>query len=416
VRVCLLSNVYPPDVIGGAEVVVGRLAQGFRAVGHEVTAVATAPPARAGWETVDGIRVCRLAPANLYWAGDAPRRGPLLKPLWHLVDLWNPTMYQRLRAVFAATKPDLVHTHNLGGLSAAAWSAAHAAGLPLVHTLHDHSLTCVRAVRMTRSGRVCARQCVSCAVRSGWLERQSRVVDAVTGPARFVLERHRDLGFFPMAETAVVPWGAPPVAPITPPRADDGGPLRCLFIGSLQPHKGVGVALEAFRRAPDARASLDIAGAGALADVCRAAAARDPRIRFHGFVTGEEKERLLAAADVLLFPSLCWEVVGLVMLEAFAHGVPVIASRTGGVPEFVEEGQTGVLVEPGDGAAFATHIRRWAVDRRSLEPLREACRASAARFTWARTVGEMVEVYKAALGRRNHAVLLRGAFTQNRRG
>ena len=414
-RVCLLSNVYPPEIVGGAEVVVGRLAHGLHAAGHEVTVVATAPPARAGWETADGIRICRLAPANLYWAGDAPRRGPVLKPLWHLVDLWNPAMYQRLRALLVAEKPDVVHTHNLGGLSAAAWSAARASGLPLVHTLHDHSLTCVRAVRMTRRGRVCARQCVSCAARSGWLERRSRVVDAVTGPARFVLERHRDLGFFPMAQTAVVPWGAPPVAPHIP-RGDDGEPLRCLFIGSLQPHKGVGVALEAFRRAPEARASLDIAGAGAMAGICRAAAGRDPRVRFHGFVAGEQKERLLAAADVLLFPSLCWEVVGLVMLEAFAHGVPVIASRTGGIPEVIEEGRTGVLVEPGDAAGFATHIRRWASDRASLEAMREGCRESAARFTWARTVGEMVEVYKAALGRRNHPVPPRGAFTLNRRG
>ena len=65
-RVCLVSNLYPPDVLGGAEVVVGRLAQGLQAAGHEVTVVATAPRARAGWETVDGVRVHRLDPANIY--------------------------------------------------------------------------------------------------------------------------------------------------------------------------------------------------------------------------------------------------------------------------------------------------------------------------------------------------------------
>lgn len=413
-RVCLVSNLYPPDVLGGAEIVVGHLARGLQAAGHEVMAVATAPRARAGWDTVDGVRVCRLDPANIYWAGDAPRRASILKPLWHLVDLWNPVMYRRLRALLAAEKPDVVHTHNLGGLSAAAWSATRGAGLPLVHTLHDHSLTCVRAVRMTRRGRVCERQCAPCALRSGWLEHLSRAVDAVAAPARFVLERHLELGFFPRAHTAVVPWGAPPLT-AGPSRRDDG-PVRFLFIGGLEPHKGIGVALEAFRRAPDARASLDIAGAGTMTDACRAAAGRDPRIRFRGFVTGEEKERLLGSADALLFPSLCWEAVGLVMLEAFAHGVPVIASRTGGIPEFIEDGRTGFLVKPGDAVALATHIDRLAGDRAPIEAMREACRASAARLTWARTIGELVEVYKAAVGRLDNRAPLPGALTEDRRG
>jgi glycosyltransferase involved in cell wall biosynthesis len=416
VRVCLVSNLYPPDVLGGAEIVVGQLARGLQAAGHEVTVVATAPRARAGSETVEGVRVHRLDPANLYWAGEAAGRPRMLKPLWHLVDLWNPVMYRRLRALLVAARPDVVHTHNLGGLSAAAWSATSATGLPLVHTPHDHSLTCLRAVRMTRSGRVCERQCAPCALRSGWLERRSRAVDAVAAPARFVLDRHLELGFFPRAHTAIVPWGAPPVAAtVGSPRRDEA-PVRFLFLGSLQPHKGIGVVLEAFRRAPDAPLSLDIAGAGTMADACLAAARRDPRIRFHGFVTGGEKEGLLGSADVLLFPSLCWEVVGLVMLEAFAHGVPVIASRTGGIPEFIEDGRTGLLVEPGDAAALATQMRRLAANRDVIEAMRGACRACAARLTWGRTVGELVEVYKVALGRPDHRASLPGAFTEKRRG
>src|SRR5207248_3171700 len=132
------------------------------------------------------------------------------------------------------------------------------------------------------------------------------------------------------------PHPSRPLADLCPCRAHDTAAAR------------VRAAVRPLRRARplDTRASLDIAGAGVMSDACRAAAARDPRIRFHGFVTGPAKDRLLGSADVLLFPSLCWEVVGLVMLEAFAHGVPVIASRTGGIPEFVDEGRTGMLVEP----------------------------------------------------------------------
>jgi glycosyltransferase involved in cell wall biosynthesis len=241
-------------------------------------------------------------------------------------------------------------------------------------------------------------------------------VDAVAAPARFVLERHLELGFFPRAHTAIVPWGAPPVATtVRPPRLDEK-PVRFLYLGGLEPHKGIGVALKAFRRLPDARAGLDIAGAGTMADACLAAARRDPRIRVHGFVTGQEKDRLLQSADVLLFPSRCWEVAGLVSLEAFAHGVPVIASRTGGIPEFVEDGQTGLLVEPGDAAALATQMLRLSVNRDVIEGMREACRARAARLPWARTVGELVEVYKVALGRSDHRASLPDAVSEKRRG
>ena len=400
VKVCHVSNLYPPDVLGGAETVVARLAEGLQAAGQDVTVIATAPHSRAGRDIVDGVRVRRLAPANIYWAGEAPRRPAILKPVWHLLDLWNPVMFRRLRSFLLAERPDVVHTHNLGGLSVAAWSATRAAGLPLVHTPHDHSLTCVRAVRMTRRRRVCERQCAPCAVRGRWLQRLSQAVDAVAAPARFVVERHLELGFFPRAQVGIVPWGAPPVAAAAA-RPHDGGPVRFLFLGSLQPHKGVGIALEAFRRTPDTRASLDIAGAGVMSDACRAAAARDPRIRFHGFVTGPAKDRLLGSADVLLFPSLCWEVVGLVMLEAFAHGVPVIASRTGGIPEFVDEGRTGMLVEPGNAATLAAQIARLADDRGAIESMRAACHAWAARSTWTRTVDELLDVYRTVVARSN---------------
>jgi len=268
-KICHVSNLYPPDVLGGAETVVSQLVQGLREAGHAVTVIATAPAARAGRETVDGVPVHRVATANLYWAGAAPGRGPALKPLWHLVDLWNPVMYRRIRELIQVEKFDAVHTHNLAGFSPAAWAAAR--GIPIVHTAHDHSLTCVRAIRMTRRGRVCDRQCASCAWRGRWFRRLSRAVRAVTAPSRFVLDRHLELGFFPRARADVIPWPAPPAAgEVGEQRPGAGYPVRFLFVGGLRAHKGVGILLEAFRQVPGDLATLDIAGAGELAPACAA--------------------------------------------------------------------------------------------------------------------------------------------------
>ena len=387
-----MSNLYPPHVIGGAELIVADIARALHDTGHDVAVVTSARRDEARSETQDGVRVHRLPPANLYWAGDARGRMPALKPLWHTIDLWNPRMYTAIRSVLDREPFDVVHTHNLGGLSPAVWSAAAAAGVPIVHTTHDYSLTCVRSLRMTPDGRICRAQCTSCAMRGSWLRRQSRHVAGVLAPSQFVLDRHLELGFFPNAATSVTRWGLrelPPPRPIPP-----SPPLRFLFIGLLRAHKGVRVMLDAFRRVAGDGIRLDIAGTGELAEDCCAAAAADPRIRMHGWVTGDAKRHLLDAAHVLLAPSISWEVSGLAILEAFGHGIPAIGTRIGGIPELIEDGRTGYLVEPGDARALAERMESLAATPTLLTRLGAACRARAESLRLSRTVDDVVQLYE----------------------
>ena len=395
-RICLASNLYPPQVIGGAELIVADIARMLHADGHDVTVVTTARRADAREEMVDGVRVCRLTPANLYWAGDAPRKPAVLKPLWHAIDLWNPLTYATLRRVLDRGRFDVVHTHNLGGLSPAVWSAASAAGVPVVHTTHDYSLTCIRSLRMTPAGRICHTPCGSCAMRGRWLRRLSHRVSAVIAPSQFVLDRHLELGFFPHAVTAVTRWGLRELpAPRTTP---SGPPVRFLFIGLLRAHKGIRVLLEAFRRVHSPGARLDIAGTGELADECRAAAAGDDRIHVHGWVSGAEKRRLLEAAHVLVAPSISWEVSGLVILEAFAQGMPAIGTRIGGIPELIEHGVTGYLVEPGNAVELADAIETLTGDMSRITELGRAGRARAERLRLSTTVRDIVDLYDRIRG------------------
>jgi glycosyltransferase involved in cell wall biosynthesis len=392
VRVCLVSNLYPPHVIGGAELIVADIARGLHNSGHDVAVVTTARRDAARSETQDGVRVHRLPPANLYWAGDARGRLPALKPLWHTIDLWNPWMYAALRSILSRGRFEVVHTHNLGGLSPAVWSAAAAAGVPIVHTTHDYSLTCVRSLRMTPAGQICRAPCTSCAVRGSWLRSLSRRVAGVVAPSQFVLDRHLELGFFPRAATTVSRWGLrelPPRRP-TPPSP----PVRFLFIGLLRAHKGARVMLEAFRRVTGDAVRLDIAGTGELAEECRTAAAADPRIQQHGWVAGDVKRRLLETAHVLLAPSISWEVSGLAILEAFGHGIPAIGARIGGIPELIEDGQTGYLVEPGDAGALADRMQMLASNPSLLARLALACRARAESLPLTATVRDIVELYE----------------------
>lgn len=354
---------------------VGHAADGLHAAGHSVSVVTTAPRAETVDEVVRGIRIKRIRTGNLYWPGAAPTAPTALKPLWHAIDLWNPVVHRRLRRILRDDPPDVVHTNNLGGLSPAVWAAARAEGMPIVHTPHDYALTCVRAMRLTRGGRICESRCSTCAIRGVWLRRLSGAVAAVAAPSRFVLDRHLELGFFPRAKAHVVPCAVekPPAA--STPRTH--GPLGVLLIGQLRAHKGIRVALAALAAAPDLDVRLDIAGTGELLADCRAAAARDPRIRVHGFVAGSAKEALFRDSHVLVCPSTWWEVTGIVILEGYARGLPAIGSRIGGIPEVIDHGRTGFLVPPGDSAELTVRLRELAANRDLVHTLAQRALAHA---------------------------------------
>jgi glycosyltransferase involved in cell wall biosynthesis len=174
-------------------------------------------------------------------------------------------------------------------------------------------------------------------------------IDRVIAPTAFGAERARDSGL-PMPEVQVTPLG---VTTHARPRAP-GPRRRVAFVGTLAPHKGVHVLIDAFRGLPDADLRLDLHGSLTVAPAyvhdLRRRAEGDARIHFHGPFSEPEQPRIFASFDVLVLPSLWWETTGLVLLEALAEGRVVIASRTGGIPEVV--GANGRLVSPGDVAAL----------------------------------------------------------------
>jgi glycosyltransferase involved in cell wall biosynthesis len=131
-----------------------------------------------------------------------------------------------------------------------------------------------------------------------------------------------------------------------------------------------------------------------------AAAARDPRIRFLGYVQGEAKAEALAWADHLLLPSLWYENAPVVILEAAAHGLSLIASRIGGIPEFVREGRTGRLFQAGDPAALAEAILAAAADTAMLDGLAAEGRSLIADYTVDRMVDGFTEQYRQLVPQR----------------
>jgi glycosyltransferase involved in cell wall biosynthesis len=213
--------------------------------------------------------------------------------------------------------------------------------------------------------------------------------------SRFILDSYRDLGW--LEEGLVVPYGIEPPEPAAP-RPPAAKPVRFATLGSVMPHKGVHVAVAAFRGVPAGAATLDVWGDERLrpdyASELRALAT--PAVRFRGPFDETQRPVVFAGTDVLLAPSLGLESFGLAVREAQARGVPVVASRRGALAEAIAPGVDGELFEPGDADALAAIVRRLCERPQTIDEWRRALPAVKTMEAHAR---EIDEVYARVLER-----------------
>lgn len=127
-------------------------------------------------------------------------------------------------------------------------------------------------------------------------------------------------------------------------------------------------------------------------------ASKNSRIFFHGFVYGEKKSALFDQCDVLLFPSTWVETFGLVILEAYQHGMPVVGTRVGAIPELVTDGKTGLLIEKGVDS-LKDAMKRMA-NCNLLEAMRDQCCNATKRFEFDRFIEAHEMVYHEIIQRR----------------
>jgi glycosyltransferase involved in cell wall biosynthesis len=165
-----------------------------------------------------------------------------------------------------------------------------------------------------------------------------------------------------------------------------------LFVGRLTPEKGIDALLEAARIG--GFANIDVIGAGPSA----AAVAERFGERYLGFLPSTEISQRMRSAAYLLLPSIAHEQMPMTMLEAFACGLPVIASRVGALAELIEDGKTGVLVNPGDAADLAAKLAWAEAHPHEMEAMGRAARAAyEAKYTAPINYKLLVDIYEDAI-------------------
>lgn len=316
--------------------------------------------------------------------------------------------HRALRELAISFRPDVVHVHNFFPLvSPGVFRAAASLGLPTVLTLHNFRLLCPQAM-LLREGRVCE-DCVGRVPWRGVLRRCYRGSAAQTAVVAAQVQWHRWTGTWrqhvhryialnEFCRDKFVAGGLPAerisVKPnfIDLPVPDEAERDGLLFVGRLSAEKGVRVLADAMRLAPPELA-CQVIGDGPERSVLDSVDA----VRILGALPPDEVYARMRRAHALVLPSICYENHPRTLVEAFACGLPVIASRLGALASLVDEGSTGLLFEPGNPADLAAKLA-W-LQQHPLEARRMG-RAARAHYVaaWTPTANHdaLIDIYAAA--------------------
>lgn len=284
--------------------------------------------------------------------------------------MWSRRTLTDLAQLFATQTIDVLHAHNTFPLiSPSAYWAAARAGVPVVQTLHNFRLLCPQAM-LLRNGRVCE-SCLGGTPLAGVVHACYRGSRAQSAAVAGMLMLHRGLGTWAhkvdryialnsFCRDKFIEGGLPADRIVIKPNFVEAGPLTngprsgLLYVGRLSAEKGIDVLAAAARHLP--AQALRVAGTGP--DDAPLAAV--PAMRRLGALAPPQVAVAMAQAVALVMPSLWYENFPRTLVEAFAAGLPVIASRLGALAGLVDDGNTGLHVAPGDADDLAAKMA-WAL-------------------------------------------------------
>ncbi len=363
-KVCLIASAFKPYATGGADVAVENSVDGLLAQGHEVVVITAGLwrgfkslwPKAELVPTVKGkLVIYRYYPINLFSFLTINKRSAIWRLPWHFIDMFNWHAYLVTRAILRRTKPEVVLTHNIKGLGylsvRAAVLYAKKFNKKHIHTVHDVQLA-------VPSGRIIKGEENSWQ-NTGWLTKLYgalcrfifKPLTIVVSASQFLLDFYIERGFFPQASKVTL------LNPLQPQMSaayepSSKGVIRFLYLGQLERHKGILFLLDVFKellKRQPGRATLLIAGSGALTTEVKRIADEIPGLKFIGWVAHQELSKIFNNIDATIFPSLCYENSPTIIGESLSFGVPVIAAQIGGV-QLVQHGSNGYLFQAGDKA------------------------------------------------------------------
>ncbi len=355
-KICLINNLYKPYDRGGAERVVEAMAEDYVKNGHEVVVISTKPYFRImNYELrIKNYEIFYFS-ALYYYLSKIPL---IFRLFWHIWDMFDAVSCYRVKIILEKEKPDLIITHNLKGIGYLIPGMIRKLGIKHHHYLHDIQLVYPsgllyfgeeKKLDSAAAGlyqRICAQLLGS--------------PNKVISPTNWLMNLHTERGFFRESGLLIADSGIKEeelrIKNYELRVKNKIGVFKFLFVGQVEKHKGVEFLIQAFNGL-EGDAELLIVGEGGFLAGLKERAGKNSRIKFLGRKSREEVKKIMARADCLIVPSLCYENAPAVIFEACRVGLPVIASRIGGIPELIEK-CGGALFTPSDSSELRRLMSR----------------------------------------------------------
>ncbi|MBT6254115.1 glycosyltransferase [Candidatus Uhrbacteria bacterium] len=359
-KILVISNLYPPESRGGAEMIARDTAEEAVRQGHEVTVLSTGT--HDADDVVGGVRVVRFTPKLPYHILNDADQSLGSRLQWHARDLVGSRATRTIVTdAIKDTAPDLILTFNLRGMEIGSVAkAVRRSRISWIHELHDVQLLVPSGLEWFGPQK---------RVGLRWLW-QSKIVkmfyggltgyimgspDTVVSPSVFMIDAHKKSGLFDKSESRVL-INPVDMSDVSENVKRDSEEVRLLCVAQLELHKGVNYVIEALNHVGEHEVTLDIVSAGSQLDELMNQALDLPEsvnVSFHGRVPHEKVFELMKQASALILPSVVIENCPGVILEARASDLPVIASNVGGVSEFID---LNGLFEPANARAIVEKI------------------------------------------------------------
>jgi glycosyltransferase involved in cell wall biosynthesis len=370
-RLLIVSNLFPPHIVGGAEIVAARQCNDLANLGYDVAVFSgrfadeNNVPGSLSREVIGALLVYRVTLISLDVESN----------------FYRPEFERRFKSVLGSFRPEVVHFHNVSGLGANLIPVAKSFGAKVVVTLHDHWGFCFKNTRLRNDSSVCENfeECSLCLpridvndglsvpirLRRDYVGMCLNHADTIISPSPYLAEAYNSSGM--MLRRVQILSNGINLDELKGEVDKFSGPVTFSCFSYLGKHKGIPILLDAAERLaaiPDLRGkwSLTIAGHGELATLVQPNVLRNrfgDAVKYIGRLSHSEVRKQLAKTQVVILPSIWPENEPVTMLEAIATGTAQLASYIGGNVSLVDDEKSGLFFSPGDTVGLLTAMEKF---------------------------------------------------------
>ena len=364
-KILIVNSYYYPEVIGGAELSVKKLAEELVNFGHDVYVLCTSQNCDTQ-EILNGVKVYRFKPCNFGRREDLQHVDFMnfnrvkrkfyadylyKRRLIYFIDLYNLFNWKKINGLIKTIDPDVVHTNGLYEITPVVWSIAKKNKKPIVHTLRDFYLLCIYG-NLKRNGSIaCDKANKRCQLRRKINKFMLRNVNIFTSPSNSTKAIFSECRMNIDARTYVISnaidFDKKELLEQYYKRMNNNvsNYLKIVFIGTLSDFKGINFLIEEWGKIKSNNVELHIAGKGSLKEKVISFCKEYSNAFYEGFLEENELIELLKNCDVLVCPSLWNEPFGRIVLDAYKQVMPVISTGYGGLGEIIDDRETGFILD-----------------------------------------------------------------------